>query len=75
MASYLRNNGHAPGSWKPLVDSGKMSASFACPKCGKVELLTNHQIGKGGVVTPSVVCQTEGCNFHENIILEGWLFT
>jgi len=72
MASYLRNNGHTPGSWKPLVDSGKMSASFACPKCGKVGLLIDHEISKEGVVTPSVVCITG--DFHENITLEGWLF-
>lgn len=74
MAGYPKNNGHKPGTWKSLVDSGKMSASFTCPKCGKVGLLVDHQIGKDGVVTPSVMCLTDNCDFHEDITLEGWLF-
>jgi hypothetical protein len=31
-----------------------------------------HNIAVDGTVSPSVVCQHEGCNFHEFIKLDGW---
>jgi predicted RNA-binding Zn-ribbon protein involved in translation (DUF1610 family) len=74
LGRYLRNNGQKPGTWKPLIDAGRVSATFACPKCGEIIFLTDHQIEEGGIITPLVICRTEGCGFHENIILEGWIF-
>lgn len=31
-----------------------------------------HQIEADGTVTPSAVCPTAGCDFHEFVRLEGW---
>lgn len=33
---------------------------------------THHVIDDTGVVTPSVVCPREGCDWHERIVLESW---
>lgn len=77
---YPRNDQHAPGSWKPLClppsESGatRTSATFTCPKCKAMGVLTNHEIDPDGLVTPSVVCVNEPeCDFHEMIQLEGWI--
>lgn len=68
------------GSWpsgaqyRPTVDKdGVRSAVIGCPKCGLMgHLKGSHQIADDGTVSPSVVCTTEGCGFHEFIRLEGW---
>ena len=72
---YPRNNGYTPGSWKPLVNAGRMSASFACPVCQKIALLFEYQIGRYGIgiVTPEFICPN-GCGFHDNLALEGWFY-
>lgn len=31
-----------------------------------------HKIAPDSTVTPSVVCPVPGCDFHDNIKLEGW---
>jgi len=31
-----------------------------------------HDINEDGIVTPSIVCPHEGCNFHEMIQLDQW---
>lgn len=33
---------------------------------------TGHEIDAQGVVSPSVVCPHDGCDFHEFVQLEGW---
>jgi hypothetical protein len=43
---------------------------ISCPK-GHIGLL-DHAIDEHGVVTPSVVCMTQGCDFHQEVVLEGW---
>jgi hypothetical protein len=34
--------------------------------------LRDHTIEADGRVVPSIVCRTPGCDFHENVLLEGW---
>ena len=72
MAAYPRNNGNKPGTWKPMVDAGIMSATFVCPKCGKITPLTGSIIDGGGAVNPDFVCPS--FDFRESIVLEGWPF-
>lgn len=43
-----------------------------CPGCGTTASLEDHEIADDGTVTPSLVCQNEGCGFHENVQLSGW---
>jgi hypothetical protein len=58
--------------WRPLQKSdGSQTAWFRCPK-GHLGMLSAHTIGADGTVTPSVVCPTEGCGFHEYIKLKDW---
>ena len=73
MKKFLYSSDYLPGTWKGLkLSEGGRSASFSCPNCGQLGSLTNHEIHKDGLVTPSVVCPTEGCTFHDYIQLEGW---
>ena len=55
-----------------LPRSGKRTAIMTCPDCGQEYSLGGYEIDDKGVVTPSVVCVTKGCTFHEHLILEGW---
>ena len=32
-----------------------------------------HTISADGLVTPSTVCPEESCDFHEFVLLEGWV--
>lgn len=82
FAESLRH--HAPkGTWphgKPekgtwhggKKSTGVRTALLSCPDCGKIGSLGDHKIAANGAVSPSVVCPTEGCRFHEWIILDGW---
>jgi hypothetical protein len=47
-----------------------------CPNCGDGMLgdFAPHGIHEDGRVYNSVVCQREGCDFHNHIKLEGWNF-
>ena len=40
--------------------------------CGQTFPISDHAIDGAGVVTPSVVCPIEGCEWHVQIVLEGW---
>lgn len=60
-------------TWKPLRKAdGSRSALIVCRR-GHAGTITNHEIGIDGTVYPSVVCATEGCDFHEFIRLVGWV--
>lgn len=64
-----------PGTWRAIKRDGVPSANLACPRCGYRAGLghgTNHEIAPDGTVSPSVVCDTPSCSFHEYIKLEGW---
>ncbi len=41
------------------------------PECG-IDYALDHEIDSSGMVTPSVECPTEGCDFHHMIRLVGW---
>ena len=59
--------------WEPSKRSdGVRTAFLTCPECGNSYSLTGLAIADDGVVTPSVVCPCEGCNFHEWVKLIGW---
>ncbi len=64
-----------PGTWRPRTRDGVRAANFACPRCGRRAGLghgSNHDIAADGSVSPSVVCDSDGCGFHEFIKLDGW---
>lgn len=60
------------GTWVPVTLDSKRTARFACPFCGFVAVLGSHTIDSDGIVSPSVVCDVDGCKFHEFIKLGGW---
>lgn len=71
--AYPCHPDYQPGTWKGLaLTDGGCSASFTCPRCENLAVLTGHHIDDSGKVSPSVVCPAEGCDFHEYIQLEGW---
>lgn len=62
-------------SWKPCHPSTmrRFKAQMTCPR-GHGLVLTNHSIDSTGLVQPSVICMTEGCDFHEYVHLKDWNF-
>ena len=62
------------GTYKRILSDGKPVAKFTCPQCDFTANLGGgtHEIAKDGVVTPSVVCDGQGCMFHDWIALVGW---
>lgn len=52
---------------------GTRTALLDCPLCDLVISLSQHSITATGDVFPSVVCPHDGCIFHENVRLEGWV--
>jgi hypothetical protein len=73
-----RSEDFAPNTWRRWVDrdfKNKVDISTACvtcPTCGVAMSLREHQIADNGAVSPSLVCPTEGCTFHEFVTLEDW---
>jgi hypothetical protein len=61
-----------PLTWTVLRTTEGWSALAVCPN-GHAASLDDHTIADDGVVTPSVVCPTKDCGFHDSIKLEGWL--
>lgn len=60
------------GVWRTCATKDGRTASLSCPECGDIASLSNHSIGDGGVVTPSLVCPYGDCSFHDNVRLQGW---
>lgn len=59
--------------WGPgKKEDGTITALVKCPECDRHGSLSNHDIDKDGVVSPSLVCGYDDCNFHENVKLERW---
>lgn len=71
MTNYKKNIDLVPGSWYPYKVPSGYSVLFCCPH-GHLGNLGDHFIDDKGVVTPSVVCVDDTCEFHEYIVLEGW---
>lgn len=61
-----------PGTWRREIMPWGRSAIACCPH-GHVASLYDHEIASDGTVTPSVVCPTPGCSFHDQVRLVGWL--
>lgn len=57
--------------WWPAKVDGKDTARLVCPN-GHFGLLDDHAVAQDGTVSPSVQCPEEGCDFHEEVRLEGW---
>jgi len=51
----------------------RFKASMTCPN-GHGLTLGKHAIAADGVVSPSVVCPTRYCSFHEHVRLDRWSF-
>jgi len=64
-----------PMHWSPCHPSTmrRFKASMTCPY-GHGLTLREHSIGADGEVSPSVVCPTRGCSFHEYVRLDKWSF-
>ena len=54
--------------WFHTLSDGRKFVVTRCPN-GHTGSLSDHSIAPDGTVSPSVVCQREGCNFHEFIKL------
>jgi uncharacterized protein YbaR (Trm112 family) len=62
-----------PGEYKPGLRDERRTAILCCPKCGHTLVLgERHYVSMDGSVGPSVVCTHEKCDYHANIVLEGW---
>lgn len=66
-----------PLSWHPFKDSdGYFGAIFTCPNGHTGTLVSTrsgtHEIDDQGVISPSVVCDIDGCTFHDHIRLLEW---
>lgn len=70
---YLIKKGNqseqAAGTWWNTTGS---SIVVRCPQCSKIAVVGSHEVAIDGTVTPSLVCPTEGCGFHEWVKLEEW---
>jgi hypothetical protein len=72
MYEITQSNDYIPGTWKGLKIEAGRSASLTCPECENLAVLIDHEIKADGSVNPSVVCPTDGCKFHEFVILKDW---
>lgn len=63
-----------PGVFTHVTDlnTDKRTAIMTCPGCGNIESLRDHHIDDDGVVTPSVECSYNHCEFHDEVKLIGW---
>ena len=57
--------------WMRTKPGDRLNAIVWCPKCD-LRLGLTHSISSDGIVSPSLVCTHEGCDFHEHVQLEGW---
>ncbi len=67
------NDGTQPNNswWTHQISGGRRQVITRCAN-GHIGSLDDHTIADDGTVSPSVVCQRQGCNFHEFIKLEDW---
>ncbi len=75
MAILLREIEPGDTPFTPLVWyrlTGAADSLLATCAKGHTANLSDHSVAQDGIVTPSVVCPTEGCHWHENVQLEGW---
>lgn len=69
-----------PASWRRIVPHPDRPTAFAqdialvvCPNGHESTLSGSvHFVSHDGAVTPSYVCPSAGCDFHDMARLEGW---
>ena len=61
----------AEHNWRKINDD-RFKAHVICPECEAMFSLRHHTIAPNGEVSPSLVCPTDGCEFHEFVTLENW---
>lgn len=57
-----QRRGSKPGDPEDII-------KFACPLCGAEGDLSDHEVDGSGLVSPSVVCPTDDCGFHDHVTL------
>lgn len=62
-----------PATWSIVRDSktGDEYVTIACGGCGELTHL-KHGITAAGIVSPSIVCPRDGCDWHVWGKLEDW---
>jgi hypothetical protein len=64
-----------PNSWKRVIVKDPQHAGdvvmYTCPN-GHTSRLEGWDVNELGEVSPSVDCSPNGCDFHDNLRLEGW---
>lgn len=72
MITIKRDKKLAPRTWNGGVrPDGTLTASVCCPN-GHISSLSDHTIDDKGKVHPSLICPWPGCDFHEDVKLDGW---
>jgi hypothetical protein len=74
VAARNRTDIDFPNTWRIIVqgpDRRPVGATYVCPN-GHYGSLLDHKIAADGTVSPSVVCPTNGCGFHDMVKLAGW---
>ena len=53
------------------TEAGNRHVLLCCPGCGAGGFL-DHEIAADGTVTPSVVCPSGACDWHQMVRLKEW---
>ena len=61
---------YIPLTWRSFKLDGVLRVRLMCSNGH--EVLLDHEIDVNGIVTPSVVCPINRCNFHEHVSLKDW---
>jgi hypothetical protein len=72
---YRGTNEPPPMQWKACHHTtiARFKAEMTCPH-GHALTLKSHSVSASGIVSPSVVCPSPGCRFHEFVALDDWDF-
>lgn len=60
------------GTWKTWTAKTRTIVIVACPDCGSLVSLVDHEILPDGTVHPHVDCPDILCAFHDRVKLVGW---
>ena len=64
-----------PGPWWAPIQTVKGDRNpypmVCCPN-GHIAGIASHSVDAAGKVTPSLVCPTDGCDYHVHATLDGW---
>lgn len=73
LREWTSDGAPPPMTWKACHPRTRATfkAEMTCAS-GHAVSLRGHSISADGVVSPSVVCLVDGCDFHDFVRLEGW---